>query len=182
MGPYGWLFDSKKCIECRACEAACKQWNQVQTGKNIRYRQVRISESGVFPRVSRLALSLACNHCENALCSRACPAKAIKRRSDGLVYINRDECQGCGMCVKFCPYEAPQFDAENRKMEKCTGCWDRIDAGLAPACVTLCPTGALQWGEWTKIASQGVDELPGFKYPGTTRPRIRFVTAGWTAK
>lgn len=182
MGQYGWLLDPKKCIECRACEAACKQWNQVQAGKNIRYRQVHIREAGVYPRVSILALSLACNHCDNALCTRACPAKAIKQRPDGLVYINRDECLGCGMCVKFCPYGAPQFDSVNRKMEKCTGCWDRVDAGVGPACATLCPTGALQWGKWSDIKDQGVDRVTGFNHPGTTRPNIRFVDSGWAQK
>lgn len=113
MKPYGWLFDRKKRVECSTCQAARKQWYQVQTSQNIRYRRVRISESGVFPNVPPRALSLACNHCGNPPCSRACPAKAFKRRSDGLLSsINRDECQGCNMRLKFCPYAAPQFDTE----------------------------------------------------------------------
>lgn len=175
-GPYGWLFDPNRCIECRACEAACKQWNGVPTGVNIRYRRVSTREFGAWPAVSVVAISSACNHCENPLCARACPVKAISRRSDGLVLVDRDRCVGCGICYEFCPYGAPQYDPKTRRMEKCTMCVDRIDQGLQPACADACPTGALSWGDWEDIRGRGTASIAGYPVPYSTRPRIRFVT------
>lgn len=183
MPVYGWLLDPKRCIECRACEAACKQWNQVDTGVNVRYRRVHVLESGRFPEVRTQALSLACHHCENALCMKVCPVKAIWRRDeDGAVVIDQDRCVGCQFCAKFCPYDAPQYNAARNKMQKCTMCFDRIEMGLQPACAALCPTGALQWDAWEKIRTQGVAQVAGFNTPVTTRPRIRFLAEGWKVK
>lgn len=182
MPNYGWLFDPKRCIECRACEAACKQWNGVETGINVRYRQVHVSESGQFPMVSMQALSMACNHCDNAWCQKVCPVQAIWKRDDGVVLIDQNRCIGCRMCEKFCPYGAPQLNGQRKKMEKCTMCADRIDAKLQPACATLCPTEALKWGKWNDIAGQGAAQVRGFANPAQTRPAIRFVTAQWGGK
>jgi Fe-S-cluster-containing dehydrogenase component len=176
---YGWLLDAKRCIECRACESACKQWNQVDTGVNVRYRRVRVQESGTFSAPTVVALSLACNHCEEATCVKACPLKAISRRDDGIVLIDQTRCAGCQLCAQFCPYGAPQFHAATMKMKKCTMCYDRIDAGMAPACATLCPTNALQWGKWEDISGQGTAQVPGFSDPSLTKPGIRFLSTTW---
>lgn len=179
---YGWLFDPKRCIDCRACEAACKQWNRVDTGWNVRYRLVRSWEKGTFPNLRVQVLSMACNHCDNALCLKVCPVKAIWRRDDGIVLIDQDRCVGCRFCTQFCPYDAPQFHAGRKKMEKCTMCADRIDQGMEPACATVCPTGALRWGEWKDIARAGVAQVENFSEPALTRPRIRFVATPWAAR
>ncbi len=181
MDTYGWLLDPKRCIECRACEAACKQWNGVETGIGVRYRQVRVRESGSFPQVKAQALSLACNHCENPYCLKVCPTHSIWRRDDGVILINQDTCIGCRLCEEFCPYGVPQFNAARKKMEKCTMCADRIDQNLQPACAAICPTGALQWGKWADLKSKGADRVDGFANPNQTRPAIRFVTTGWSA-
>jgi Fe-S-cluster-containing dehydrogenase component len=177
---YGWLFDPKLCIECRGCEAACKQWNGVQTLINVRWRQVYERETAGYPSPALQVLSLSCNHCEKAWCAMACPVKAIKRRPDGIVYIDHDVCVGCRFCAKFCPYPPrPQFNAVKHKMEKCHMCYDRIDQGLQPACAANCPTGALKWGKWEDISSQGEGMVEGFTDPKYTRPHIRFITQGW---
>jgi len=181
MSSYGWLLDPKRCIECRACESACKQWNHVETGVNVRYRQVRLQESGTFPQARVQALSISCNHCENAYCVKVCPVKAISRRADGIVVVDTKRCLGCGMCGMFCPYGAPQYHAVTQQMQKCTMCVDRVDQGLAPACASACPTGALQWGNWDEIASQGAASIEGCK-PYQVEPHIRFVTTGWGTK
>ena len=178
MSSYGWLLDPKRCIECRACESARKQWNNVETGVNVRYRQVRLREFGVFPQARVQALSIACNHCENAYCVKVCPVKAIYRREDGIVAVDANRCVGCHLCGQYCPYSAPQYHAVTRKMQKCTMCFDRIDQGFAPACASACPTGALQWGKWDDVAAKGAASIEGFS-PYQVAPRIRFVTTGW---
>lgn len=180
MTSYGWLFDPKRCIECSACEAACKQWNQVETGVNVRWRRVLRQESGSFPNVHVTAISMACNHCENAFCQKVCPARAIWRRGS-MVLIDSEKCVGCGQCYAFCPYGAPQFNPVTRKTTKCTMCFDRVEQGLQPACATACPTGALQWGEWKDIENRGADRMPGMAHPRQMQPRIRFVTEPWRA-
>lgn len=175
MPSYGWLFDQKRCIECRACESACKQWNSVETGVGVRYRRVQIRETGVFPEVREAALSMACNHCEIAWCMMVCPVKAIWRRAeDGTVQIDRAKCVGCRQCAAFCPYQAPQWNGRTMKMEKCTMCFDRIESGLEPACSTICPTGALQFGEWSEVQKMGSDRIENFANPAQTKPKIRF--------
>ncbi|MEK7752434.1 MAG: 4Fe-4S dicluster domain-containing protein, partial [Acidobacteriota bacterium] len=102
----------------------------METGINVRYRRVRVSESGQFPNVRIQAVSMACNHCENAWCQKVCPVQAIWKRDDGIVLIDQDRCVGCRECEKFCPYDVPQFNAQRKKMEKCTMCADRIDLKL----------------------------------------------------
>lgn len=179
MGTYGWLFDPKRCIECRACEAACKQWNQVETGMNIRYRKVSVKETGSFPAAETRVLTVACHQCENPLCLKACPVKAYQRRADGIIIIDHNKCVGCRYCEKWCPYSGPQFNPVRRKMEKCTMCAERVDQGLPPACASVCPTGALQWGRWDEIYSKGVSQVEGFSTPVLTRPHIRFVAESW---
>lgn len=179
MDTYGWLFDPKRCIECSACEAACKQWNKVPTGAGIRLRKVRTYEDGEFPQTKVIAISMSCNHCENALCTKVCPVKAMVKRPDGIVVVNAAACVGCGLCTEFCPYGAPQMHGATRKIYKCTMCADRIDQNLMPACATVCPTGALQWGKWDDIASRGEERMAHFNNPALTRPHIRFRSAEW---
>lgn len=179
MATFGWLFDPKRCIDCKACEAACKQWNRVETGIGVRYRRVRAVERGQFPHVSVQYLSIACNHCETATCLRVCPTKSIFRRQDGIILIREETCVGCGLCAKFCPYQAMQLNPQRRKMEKCTMCASRIDAGLPPACTTVCPTNALMWGEWDQIKDKGVDRVENCSSPRLTKPAIRFVSTNW---
>ena len=179
MSTYGWLLDFKRCIECRACEAACKQWNHVVTFASVHYRQVQLLQSGKYPTPRTVSLSLACNHCANAYCIKVCPVQAISRRAEGIVLIDETKCIGCRECEKFCPYQAPQFNAESHKMEKCTMCYDRIDQGLQPACASECPTGALKWGLWDDISTQGVGQVENFTDPSYTQPHIRFINTGW---
>jgi anaerobic dimethyl sulfoxide reductase subunit B len=104
-----------------------------------------------------------------------CPVKAIWRRAeDGTVQIDRAKCVGCRQCAAFCPYQAPQWNSRTMKMEKCTMCFDRIESGLEPACSTICPTGALQFGEWPEVQKKGTDRIENFANPAQTRPKVRF--------
>ena len=178
MPQYGWLLDEKRCIECRACESACKQWNGLEPG--IQFRKVRTFEKGKYPSVKTQALSWACNHCDRPYCLLVCPTQAIYRRAeDGAVLIDAEKCVGCRFCQLFCPYDAPVFNPKTKKMMKCTMCVDRLDAGLKPACATLCPTGALQFVEWESVKDAHNVEAENFPAPSSTRPRIRFVDSTW---
>jgi DMSO reductase iron-sulfur subunit len=179
MPKYGWLLDSKRCIECRACEAACKQWNKLDTG--VQLRKVRTYESGKFPQARTLALSLACNHCDEPVCIGVCPVRALSRdEATGAVVQNHEACIGCQNCVRACPYAAPVYDVATRKVFKCTMCVDRTAEGLEPACSTLCPTGALKYLPWEEVLAAGALESVENFPSGTTKPRIRFVDAMWS--
>jgi DMSO reductase iron-sulfur subunit len=140
---YKFLFDVDRCIDCRACEVACKQQNDVEIG--VRWRRVTEIESGNYPNPSRRFLSLACFHCSRPYCMAACPMGAIYQRADGIVVNDKNKCIGCGYCMMACPFGVPEFGNDGL-MEKCIACYPRIDKGLDPACVHTCLTGALAFG------------------------------------
>ena len=176
MSTYGFLVDLGLCISCKACEAACKTWNNVPTGRNVRWRRVIDQVNGVWPNVETYAVSMSCNHCADASCVKACPSGALAvRAKDGIVTFDKAKCIGCRYCESVCPYGAPQYDATEKKMSKCTMCVDRIDAGKVPACADTCPTGALQFGKLADLDRKGVKQIPNFAEPSYTNPSIRFV-------
>jgi DMSO reductase iron-sulfur subunit len=146
---YKFLFDIDRCIDCRACEVACKQQNDVEIG--VRWRRVSEIEGGKYPNPSRTFVSLACFHCARPPCMAACPVKAIYKRADGIVINDKSKCIGCGYCSWACPFGAPQFGSKGL-MQKCIACYPRIDKGLDPACVHTCLTGALAFDTPAEIA------------------------------
>lgn len=113
----------------------------------ITYRIVQKFEGGKFPTPWMYNLSLACNHCANPRCVKNCPSGALsKREKDGIVLLNKEKCLGCQSCVRFCPYGAPRYFAEERKAGKCDFCVDYLDNLEEPACVAACPMRALRFG------------------------------------
>jgi DMSO reductase iron-sulfur subunit len=175
MTRYGFLVDLNYCISCKACEVACKTWNAIPTGRGVRLRRVVDEISGVYPRFDTYAVSLACNHCESPACMKACPNGALTQRADGLVMHDRAKCVGCRNCEAVCPYGAPQYDAVEKKMWKCSGCFDRVDAGQIPACVDACPAEALGFGPLDELDRAGVRQIANFANPARTGPAVRFV-------
>ena len=91
---------------------------------------------------------------------KICPSGAIYRTAEGAVAYDRDKCIGCKLCVTACPFDVPRYDADN-KMAKCHLCFDRIGAGMQPACVKTCPTGALKFGDRDELI--GTAKKEGFK-------------------
>lgn len=145
--PLAMMVDLERCIGCRACEAACKLENRLTQGI-YRNRVAWINPSGANG-FRYLALNMLCQHCERPACLRACTTvpKAITRREDGIVLVEKARCVGCKECVKACPYGAMGFDFRTNKADKCTYCAHRVERGLEPACVAICPGRALSFGE-----------------------------------
>lgn len=101
-------IDLKKCIGCKACTVACRSENKA--GPDVKYRPVLEEEAGRFPDVKRTYTPRTCMHCEKPACLAACPAEAIKKTPDGVVYVDYETCQGIKACIPACPYGVPQFD------------------------------------------------------------------------
>ncbi len=157
----GMLVTPELCIGCRACQVACKSWNQlpgIKTTNNGTYQNppdlnstafnlIRYNEvPGQENPVRWLFVSRRCMQCEDAGCMKICPSGAIYRTAEGAVAVNRDKCIGCKLCASACPFDVPRYDAQG-KMSKCHQCSDRISNAMLPACVKTCATGALKFGD-----------------------------------
>jgi tetrathionate reductase subunit B len=139
------VIDMDRCIGCHACTAACKAENHVPLGV---YRDwVEEHVLGTYPDARPVFLPKLCNHCDDPGCMRACPTGAIFRRADGIVDINHDICIGCRACNQACPYACTFMDPVRGTADKCNFCSHRIDQGLNPACVDVCPTGCRIFGD-----------------------------------
>jgi Fe-S-cluster-containing dehydrogenase component/DMSO reductase anchor subunit len=142
----GFIFDYAKCVGCGACVVAC--YNENGTKPPLAWRSVSTYNSQKVPLLGFLHLSLACNHCLEAPCMRACPSLAYSfHTATGAVIHNPNACLGCQYCTWACPYGAPQYCKEEGIVEKCHFCYHRIEKGEKPACSSNCPTGALGFGE-----------------------------------
>lgn len=149
---YGFIIDQRKCIGCHACTVACKQENGVALG-NFR-TWVKYTEKGAFPHVTRNFLVERCNHCDDAPCVNICPVTALWRREDGIVDFSGDRCIGCKSCMAACPYDAIYIDPDTHTVGKCNYCSHRVDVGLQPACVNVCPVEAIITGDLDNPASR----------------------------
>ncbi len=133
-----FIFNGELCIQCNACETACRNWKAAESG--LQYRTVKNIWYGVFPEVKSETVTSSCMHCTEPACVPVCPTEALyKRESDGLVLLLSEKCIGCRACLKACVYNAPVF--RNRMMYKCDMC---ADEDFPAPCVTTCPTGALR--------------------------------------
>ena len=143
---YGFSFVKEKCLQCFGCEVACKSWRDAESG--VRWRRVYNIWLGRYPEVKNASASIACMHCVDPVCVKACPVDAIKKRGeDGIVVVDRSKCTGCKTCLKECPFGAPQFGADGR-MQKCDMCINEVDLSKeSPPCIETCPTKALQFGK-----------------------------------
>jgi len=145
MSKYHVEQDITLCIGCLACEAACKDKNNVPAG-SFYCRMIPVGPRMIrnIPVVNHVYM--ACFHCEKPWCVDACPTGAMQKRDkDGIVFVDADRCIGCKACIKACAWGVPQWNAETGKVGKCDLCMDRIDRGLKPACVTKCTTGSLKF-------------------------------------
>jgi len=139
------VLDQTRCIGCHACTTACKSENSVPLGVTRTY--VKSVDVGNFPHVRRAFQVTRCNQCADAPCVAACPTKAMYQRPDGIVDFDKSICIGCKACMAACPYDAIFINPEDHSAEKCNFCAHRLEIGLEPACVTVCPTEAILVGD-----------------------------------
>jgi formate dehydrogenase iron-sulfur subunit len=174
------LVDIDLCIGCKACEVACKEWNDLPVDETSNFGSYQSHEDLTpntwdlmrFKEVELDGGDLAwlirkdsCLHCDDPGCLAACPAPgAIVQYQNGIVNFDETRCIGCQYCVAGCPFDIPRFDEKTKKVYKCTLCIDRVSASLEPACVKSCPTGAIKYGskaDMVAIANGKVDKLKG---------------------
>ena len=142
---YGFIIDNRKCIGCHACTTACKSEHDVPVGV---YRTfVKQVEKGSFPNTRRVFTVMRCNHCTDAPCVEICPVEALYIRPDGIVDFDKNRCIGCKSCMQACPYDALYIDPDTHTAAKCNYCAQRVDVGLEPACVNVCPEHAIISGD-----------------------------------
>jgi len=139
------VIDHTRCIGCHACTTACKSENVVPVGVTRTY--VKHVDVGQWPQVRRAHQVTRCNQCAHAPCVTACPTAAMFKRADGIVDFDKSICIGCKACMAACPYDAIFINPEDHSAEKCNFCAHRIDVGLEPACVVVCPTQAILIGD-----------------------------------
>jgi formate dehydrogenase iron-sulfur subunit len=173
--------DTSLCIGCRACQVACKQWNELGmeppqwTGTyqnhehftDKTFRLVRFAEyTQPSGDVAWLLMSDVCKHCAQAGCLDACPTGAIHRTEYGTVNIDPSICNGCRYCISSCPFGVVSFREETGTAHKCTFCNDRIHNGLAPACAKACPTESIQFGYRDELVAKARKRVEGLKGMG----------------
>ncbi len=142
---FGFIIDNRKCIGCHACTVACKSEHQVPVGVNRTW--VKYIEKGEFPDTRRLFSVMRCNHCDDAPCVEICPVTSLYKRDDGIVDFDSRRCIGCKACTQACPYDAIFMDPTDHTSAKCNYCTHRVDIGLEPACVVVCPEHAIISGD-----------------------------------
>jgi formate dehydrogenase iron-sulfur subunit len=164
----GFFTDTTVCIGCKACEVACKQWNDLPADG------ARFEKGGSYDHTARLSgstwrhvrfveqleaeqnpkwlfMSDVCKHCKHAGCLDACPTGALIRTEFDTVIVQPDVCNGCGYCVPACPFGVIDRDMIDGRAAKCTLCYDRLEDGLEPACAKSCPTDSIQFGPYEEL-------------------------------
>ena len=171
------LCDSTRCIACRACQVACKQWNELEAEETtnrgtyenppdlsaVTWNRIKFIEKERAGKLDWLFVRLACMHCTEASCERVCPTGAISHHESGAVIIDQKQCIGCGYCVQACPFHVPHKDEALGTARKCWLCMDRTSNGQQPACVKSCPTGALEYGDRDQLVAVGQQRVQALK-------------------
>jgi len=124
---------------------ACKSEHDVPLGVNRTW--LKYIETGAFPNVGRSFSVMRCNHCDDAPCIKICPTSALFRSPNGVVDFDDSRCIGCKACMNACPYDAIYINPESNTAQKCNFCNHRVEIGLEPACVVVCPTRAIVSGD-----------------------------------
>jgi len=187
----GFFTDTTVCIGCKACEVACKNWNQLPSTHggvsemsgdsydNTRkldgthWRHVKFIEQFDGPYNGRwLMMSDVCKHCVQAGCLEVCPTGAIIRTEFDTVVIQSDVCNGCRACIAACPFGVIDMNHVSGTAQKCTLCYDRMQVGLEPACSKACPTDSIQFGPISELRVRAGKRLEQLKAQGEARAQL----------
>ncbi|HEY1616344.1 MAG TPA: 4Fe-4S dicluster domain-containing protein [Streptosporangiaceae bacterium] len=197
----GFFTDTSVCIGCKACEVACKEWNHVPedglalTGMSYdnsvglgadTWRHVAFIEqqrpvpapdggadsTGADGGLRWLMSSDVCKHCTHAACLDVCPTGALLRTEFGTVVVQSDVCNGCGYCIPACPYGVIDQRKEDGRAWKCTLCYDRLGAGMEPACAKACPTDSIQFGPLDELRERAGARLDQLQEAGEASARL----------
>jgi Fe-S-cluster-containing dehydrogenase component len=181
---YAFLIDNRRCIGCHACSVACKVEHEVPLG--VARTWVKYIEKGTFPETRRTFTVTRCNHCEDAPCVEICPTTALYQRKDGIVDFDGRRCIGCKACLQGCPYDALYIDPQTETAAKCNFCAHKVEVGLEPPCVTVCPTQAIVAGDLdaphTRLVQLlGRQPVQTRKPEKGTRPKVFYIEADASA-
>ena len=177
MAIKGMLIDNTRCIGCRGCQVACKQWNKLPASKpkffaGDGYQNPRDLNADTWTLITYKEVEqkgqfewafgrLLCMHCNEPACASACPVGALEKTKDGPVVYHAGKCIGCRYCMLACPFEIPKFEWNKALplIRKCTMCSDRISGGEIPACAKSCPTGAVKFGDRGDLIAEAQDRI-----------------------
>jgi formate dehydrogenase iron-sulfur subunit len=195
----GFFTDTSLCIGCKACEVACKEWNQIpedglnwtghshdNTGglgadswRHVAFIEQRVPAGEHQPNFQRdgegfrwLMSSDVCKHCTHAACLDVCPTGALLRTEFGTVVVQQDICNGCGYCVPACPYGVIDKREDDGRVFKCTLCYDRLGVGQEPACAKACPTDSIQFGALDELRERAAGRVAQLHGAGVAEARL----------
>lgn len=177
MAAKAMLIDTVRCIGCRGCQVACKQWNNRKAEKTSffggpgyqnpadlsaeTWTLITYNEVPVRGRIDWVFGTKRCMHCIEPACAVSCPVAAFEHTAEGAVIYHKNRCIGCRYCMLACPFEVPRFeyDSPNPYITKCTMCYDRMQAGGVPACAKVCPTGAIAYGDRDELIREAQNRI-----------------------
>jgi len=187
----GFFTDTSLCIGCKACEVACKEWNQVphdgfvfsatsydntgalgaDTWRHVTFTE-KLVPAPAGDQVRWLMSSDVCKHCTDAACLDVCPTGALFRTEHATVVVQDDVCNGCGYCVPACPFGVIDQRRGDGRVWKCTLCYDRIGAGMTPACAQACPTESIRFGPLDELRTAADARVTDLRSSGTPDARL----------
>jgi formate dehydrogenase iron-sulfur subunit len=189
---YGFFTDTSVCIGCKACEVACKTWNELPGNEPVfgdgydntgnldsqNWRHVRFVDNvpdetaGAGQGKAWLMMSDVCKHCTHASCMEVCPTGAIIRTEFDTVFIQPDVCNGCRDCIAACPFDVIGLDERSQVAQKCTLCYDRLQGNLEPACAKACPTQSIQFGPVIELREKALARVDALHSAGVSQARL----------
>jgi formate dehydrogenase beta subunit len=191
------LIDLTKCTGCRACQVACKQWNDLPAEQTVcwgcydnppdlsptTWNRIAFYEWEEDGQPKWMFRPVRCFHCADAPCVDVCPTGALFKDSMGFTAYDESLCNGCGYCTQACPYNIPRLTDMDTikgtanitgkgKASKCVFCQDRVHNNLVPACASTCAPGAIQYGDRAEMVALGKARVTELKANGTPNANL----------